>query len=183
MRKKIALFILGTVLIIYSNVAFAGMSVIGGEDHILTSIGRGGKLSYNEQGQNILITMKSINERVDQLTVYKDNNIIYSTRMNHAHREIYTVHWIHDIKTNRYFYILNSGDTAWLMGFDREMNKWQVYADCKNYRNTVNGKAKIDVQNYELYLTFLNDRGNAQMYHLFWDSDSNWFGYDDLGIR
>lgn len=161
-----------------NSVSFGPNEFGGNYDDTFKDNGVQFNLAYVEKGQS-----------GPEFVVKKKGKVIYTKPVSSLGK-YYSIHVVR-IKNNddgRIFYIvqrpsgLYGGAFSYLMGYDEKADKWQEYADIKNYYNPTGrdyhkgftihyGKLCAYHYNTDLYHT----------YNLFWDSAKNWFGFTDEG--
>lgn len=98
----------------------------------------------------------------------------------------YSIMVIKDTATSRMFYAVQSIDQAYLYGYEGETEKFETYIDSDNYLNKYNGDSIIAVtRSGDLILAFEPPYASRispnQRYSFFWDDNTIWFAYRDLG--
>lgn len=98
----------------------------------------------------------------------------------------YYISVIKDTATSRMFYAVQSVDQAFLYGYEGETAKFETYIDSDNYLNKYNGDSIIAVtRSGDLILAFEPPYASRvspnQRYSFFWDDNTIWFAYRDLG--
>lgn len=98
----------------------------------------------------------------------------------------YYISVIKDTATSRMFYAVQSADQAFLYGYEGETAKFETYIDSDNYLNKYNGDSIIAVtRSGDLILAFEPPYASRvspnQRYSFFWDDNTIWFAYRDLG--
>ena len=91
---------------------------------------------------------------------------------------------IRDDDSKRTFYIVNTQyGNDYVMGYDRENMKWQVYLNTSSLENPDHGIPDILVRNGRLMVQFksLINRESAYTYYIYWDDDDSWLGCECAG--
>ena len=91
---------------------------------------------------------------------------------------------VKDSDSKRSFYLINTQyGNDYVMGFDRENLKWQVYIDTSRLENPDHGIPDISVRDGRLLVQYksLIERDYAYSYEVYWDDDDHWMACDRLG--
>lgn len=95
----------------------------------------------------------------------------------------YTVKIIKNTADSRQFFVIQSVERAWLLGYSPENEKFEIYVDSANYKHDLNKRPNIGtLNNGDLILSFENSNYPISYRYCFiWDKNKNWFAYSDLG--
>ena len=95
----------------------------------------------------------------------------------------YTVKLLKDTTDGRQFFVIQSVERAWLLGYSPENKKMEVYVDSLNYKHNPDKRPNIGtLNNGDLILSFEDSSYPiSQRYRFTWDKNKNWFAYSDLG--
>ena len=97
----------------------------------------------------------------------------------------YTFRAFKNTSNSDQFYVLQSIERAYLLGYSPAAKKLEVYVDSQNYAHAPNSYPYIvALKNGDLVLAFEQYLGANKIrsrYKFNWDSSKNWFGYSDLG--
>ena len=100
----------------------------------------------------------------------------------------YTFRMIKDSSTDRQFFVLQSVERAFLMGYSPENDKIETYVDSLNYYHNFEAYPYITaLKNGDLILAFEQINVGKQIplrqrYRFIWDKNKNWFSYRDIGF-
>ncbi len=138
---------------------------------------------YISSNRNIKLSVEKLTDKQTVFTVFCDENNIYSSSIYYF-RE-YRIFRVKDMESQCEFFVLNMAKESWLMGYDKENNKWNIYISSNDYENTVKGEPWISVKNEKLYLTYQQEgiRVKQQVYRLEWDDNKGTFNCIDEGIQ
>lgn len=185
LKKYKILCLIGFIMVLFSNVVFAASFQTVADTFLsLYKVNEVDKsILYNEDMRKITIRIHKVATTTDEMLVYKDQTVIYQKEM--PHNWSYRIYQLKNASDDRFVYAINSNKDHWLMGYDATKDKWQVYASSADFYNSVQGDPWIQEKHGDIILSF-HDMGKdnpTQEYRLFWDTRSNWFGYEDLGIH
>lgn len=95
----------------------------------------------------------------------------------------YTVKLLKNTADGRQFFVIQSVERAWLLGYSSENAKIEIYVDSANYKHDLNKCPNIGtLNNGDLILSFEDSTYPiSYRYRFTWDKNSNWFAYSDLG--
>lgn len=95
----------------------------------------------------------------------------------------YTFRAIKNTADSRQFYVIESRDRAFMIGYSPANKKMEVYIDSQNYYCEFSGSPKIvTTRGGDLVLAFENSDASLSARYIFsWDEQKQWFGYRSLG--
>ena len=95
----------------------------------------------------------------------------------------YTFRAIKNTADSRQFYVIQSRDRAFLLGYSPAGKKIETYIDSQSYYCDFQAAPTIvTTKNGNLILAFENYAGTlSARYHFTWDNNKQWFGYSNLG--
>lgn len=174
--------LIGFIIVLFSNVVFASAFQTVTDDSLPIYKVSDKSIQYNEGTRKIIIRIHKASTTTDEMLVYRNNTVIYQKTM--SHNWSYRIYQLQDAADNRFVYLINSDQGCRLMGYDAVQDKWQLYASSSDFYNSVHATPWLQAKNGDIILSFQDPGKNnpAQKYRLFWDTRSNWFGYEDLGI-
>lgn len=95
---------------------------------------------------------------------------------------------IKENNTGRIFYTLGGGYDAYILAYEPSTKKAIQYLKSGDLRGHGSDEDIVEknfaVKNGELYLTLYSMPGSripTRAYHIFWDTKTNWFGYEYVG--
>ncbi|MBE6099659.1 MAG: hypothetical protein E7197_06340 [Anaerovibrio sp.] len=146
-----------------------------------------GVFVFKAEGEPIKIRIKQdILDQKYYVLAFRDGKKIFDEAQS-VNESSWRIQEIQDNDSGRIFYCIAPGtepDYALLMGYDPEKKKWMIYIDSRKFDNDVHGAALLGVDDKgELGLTFSTPGEASHSYDFFWDKDSSWFGYKDLGVK
>lgn len=119
---------------------------------------------------------------------FKDKKKIFEEVLEYDEKT-WDIKEIQDDTSGRTFYVLSPGMERYnvkIMGYDPDKKTWLTYVKSNNFYSgvdTYDETINID-GNGNLKLSFIGSGWSGKHdYLLFWDNDTRWFGYKDLGIR
>ena len=95
----------------------------------------------------------------------------------------YTVKLLKNTADGRQFFVIQSVERAWLLGYSPENEKIETYVDSLNYKHDLNKRPNIGtLNNGDLILSFEDSNYPiSYRYRFIWDKNKNLFAYSDLG--
>lgn len=95
----------------------------------------------------------------------------------------YTFKIIKNTADSRQFFVIQSVDRAWLIGYSPVEAKIEIYVDSINYKHSPGTRPYIGTTNDgDLILSFEGyGYPTSQRYRFTWDNYRAWFAYSDLG--
>lgn len=178
-------FIVGG-MIIQQNIAEASFKEIKKE--FKKGISATDVFVFKADGEPVKIRIKQdILSQKYYVLAFLDGEKIFDEEQT-ADKNIWMIREIQDKDSGRYFYCVSPGiedpDYSMIMGYDPDKKKWMKYVDSSNFKNDVHGAAHILVNDKgDLRLNFNYPGEASHAYDFFWDDNSKWFGYNDLGVK
>lgn len=183
--KRMVALLLGVLICLSCSVAMAGFysvkSIKG------ATLVKENTIVFEAIGEPIKIRIKKdwFSDDV-YLVVHHDKKKIYDEKIAKEH--YYSIEEICDEESGHILYIVSTGSepAQYIMGHDRDNNKWLTYTN--NYKQHPS-RNDIDYQTFAIdnghldlkcHVSGLN--GGDYIYRFFWDRQSKWLGYSDLGF-
>lgn len=199
MKKIIRIFVvMAFLLTAFSSITYASNFSVtadgSGKISAVTSSNPIGSLGakFKENNTNASIFFLTKNEKTMNVIAMYNNKQVGNAQI--AYRKYIRIEQVYDHQSGKYFYVIHTsassdGDEAieYVMGYDRSAGAWHVYVKSTNYYNPLGSYAEpwINVSNGRMILQYsvMSTHPLTQEYNLFWDSNNNWFGYQDLGKK
>jgi hypothetical protein len=133
---------------------------------------------YPDYTGELILRLQKKTESKDEFFVYKNQQCIFQKELMHS--DVYQIYKLRNLKDRRIFYVLNSAQENWLMGYDANEKCWQLYITGMELP-ALAGKKMLFEKNGALLWTVYNEETKAilQQYQIFWDEGANWFGYQE----
>lgn len=133
---------------------------------------------YHDYMGELIIRLQKKTESKDEISIYKNQQCIFQKELLHS--DVYQIYKVRNLKDKRIFYVLNSAQENWLMGYDEKAKCWQLYVTGRKMP-ACDGKKMLFENNGALVWTVYNEETKVvlQQCQLFWDEEANWFGYQD----
>ncbi|MCR5756694.1 MAG: hypothetical protein K6F95_02140 [Selenomonas sp.] len=191
-RKLFSLMVMGIIMLLSVNACQAGTFQKLYEVRLSSanmSSDQAWKRTFNTMDGDLKVQFRRLAGEGDDkrfhLTVKLGKNYVFKKHFPEVEGG-YSLMVIKDTSTSRMFYAVQSVDQAYLYGYEGETGKFETYIDSDNYLNKYNGDSVIAVtRSGNLILAFepayVSSVSPNQRYSFFWDDNTLWFAYRDLG--
>ena len=188
-KKFFSAMVLTCLLVFGANICSAGtFQIIYNAEHFSGNLDSDQAVdeTFNTNDGKILLQLRRLANSSDEkrmhVIIKLDDKRIYDEYFPDVWGG-YTFRAIKNTADSRQFYVIESRDRAFMIGYSPANKKMEVYIDSQNYYHDFPAAPSIvATTNGDLILAFDNSAGNlSARYRFTWDDAKQWFAYENIG--